>query len=158
MFKNVPQIKKNVVRMQVKHLLNVISITKLRYQKKNLPHGCFHNLATSAANYFRVRTKGEKQQRYKKLKHIRCFNIINIAECWWEIGCTSDGSVINQCWSMHYPVGTFSQMALFGLWAACYVSRTCEKVICKCQCFSLFDIQQWIPPWRDSAKCWLLRL
>ena len=82
MFKNVPQIKKkNVVRMQVKHLLNVISITKLRYQKKNLPHGCFHNLATSAANYFRVRTKGEKQQRYKKLKHIRCFNIINIAEC-----------------------------------------------------------------------------
>ena len=60
MFKNVPQIKKNVVRMQVKHLLNVISIEETTLSKKNLPHGCFHNLATSAANYFRVRTKGEK--------------------------------------------------------------------------------------------------
>ena len=30
---------------------------------------------------FRVKTKGEKQQHYKKLKQIRHFNIINIAEC-----------------------------------------------------------------------------
>ena len=32
-------------------------------------------------NDLRVRTKGGKQQRYKKLKQIRYFNIINIAEC-----------------------------------------------------------------------------
>ena len=30
---------------------------------------------------FYVRTKGGKQQHYKKRKHIRYFNIINTAEC-----------------------------------------------------------------------------
>ena len=37
---------------------------------------------------FRVKTMGGKQQRNKKLTQIRYFNIINIAECWCEIGCT----------------------------------------------------------------------
>ena len=32
-----------------------------------------------SANDFRVRTRGGKQQHYKKLKQIRYFNIINIA-------------------------------------------------------------------------------
>ena len=44
------------------------------------------------ANYFRVRAKVENEQHYKKLKQIRYFNIINIA----EYRCTSEGSVINQ--------------------------------------------------------------
>ena len=34
-----------------------------------------------SANGFGVRTKGGKQQYYNKLKQIRCFNVINIAEC-----------------------------------------------------------------------------
>ena len=34
-----------------------------------------------SANDFRVRTKGGKQQYYNKLKQIRYFNVINIAEC-----------------------------------------------------------------------------
>ena len=40
----------------------------------------FINLQLSA-NDFRVRTKGGKQQLYKKLKQITYFNFINIAEC-----------------------------------------------------------------------------
>ena len=34
-----------------------------------------------SANGFWVKTKGGKQQHYKKLKQIRYFNIINIAKC-----------------------------------------------------------------------------
>ena len=31
-----------------------------------------------------------------------------------------------------------------GSWTTCYVSATYEKVdLCKCQCFCLFDVQQW---------------
>ena len=37
-----------------------------------------------SANDFRVKTKGGKQQHYKKLKQIRYFNIINTAEFWWR--------------------------------------------------------------------------
>ena len=81
-----------------------------------------------SANYLRVGTKGGKQQHYKKLKQIRYFNIINIAECWCEIGYTSEGSVINKSWSTQFPVALFSQMALFGSWTTCYVCVKCEKV------------------------------
>ena len=35
-------------------------------------------------------------------------------ECWCEIGCNSDGSVINQSWSTQFPVATLSQMTQFG--------------------------------------------
>ena len=58
------------------------------------------------ANYFRVRAKVENEQHYKKLKQIRYFNIINIA----EYRCTSEGSVINQSWSTQFRIATFSQM------------------------------------------------
>ena len=34
-----------------------------------------------SANDFRVRTKGRKQENYKKLKQISYFKIITIAEC-----------------------------------------------------------------------------
>ena len=62
----------------------------LSYQKRISPVYFFKILQVSA-NYFRVRRKEEKQQYYKKLKHIKYFNIINIAGCW----CTSESSVIN---------------------------------------------------------------
>ena len=75
-----------------------------------------------SVNDFRVRTKGGKQQHYYKLKQISYFNIINIAEC------TSEGSVINQSWSMQFPVATFSENALFDSWTIWYVSATWEDV------------------------------
>ena len=84
-----------------------------KLSKKNLPHGCFHNLATFC-KWFSGKNKGKKQQHYKKFKQIWYFNVINIAECWCEIDCTSEGSVINQSSSMQLPVATFFQMALFG--------------------------------------------
>ena len=82
----------------------------------------------SPANDFRLRTKGEKQQHYKKPKQIKYFNLINIAKWRCENGCTSEGSVINQSWSTQFLDATFSQMALFGSGTIWYVSATCEKV------------------------------
>ena len=49
-----------------------------------------------SANAFQVRTKGGTKQHYKKLKQIRNFNVISIAECRCKTNCTSDGSVIKQ--------------------------------------------------------------
>ena len=51
---------------------------------------------------FLVRAKAGEPEHYKKLKQIRYFNIINIAECWCEISCTSEGSVMNQ--SLKYAI------------------------------------------------------
>ena len=59
-----------------------------KLSKTNLPLGCFIVLQLPADD-FRVRKMGGKQQHYKRLKQIRYFNIIDIAECLWEIGCTS---------------------------------------------------------------------
>ena len=81
-----------------------------------------------SANDFRVRTKEGKQQHYKKLKQIGYSNIINIAECWREIDCASEASVINQNSSTQFPVATFPQMVLFGSRTTCYISAMCEKV------------------------------
>ena len=78
-----------------------------KLSKKDLPHGCFHNLVTFC-KWLSGKNKGKKQQRYKKLKQIWYFNVINIAECWYKIGCTSKGSVINQSSSTQLPVTTFS--------------------------------------------------
>ena len=50
------------------------------YQKRISSMDVFMILQFSA-NDFRVRAKGGKQKHYKKLKEIRYFNIINIAEC-----------------------------------------------------------------------------
>ena len=75
----------------------------LSYQKRISPKDVFKILQLSA-NDFWVWIKGGKQQHYQKLKQIRYFSIINIAECY----CTSKGSVINQSWSMQFPVATFS--------------------------------------------------
>ena len=51
---------------------------------------------------------------------------------------------LTKVWSTQFPVAKFSKTALFVSWTARYASATCEKlVICKCQCFYPFDIQQW---------------
>ena len=67
---------------------------RFKLSKKICPIDVSINLQLSTDD-FQVTTKGGKQQHYKKLKQIRYFNIINIVECWYEIGCTADGSVIN---------------------------------------------------------------
>ena len=59
-----------------------------KLSKTNLPLGCFIVLQLPADDV-RVRKMGGKQQHYKRLKQIRYFNIIDIAECLCEIGCTS---------------------------------------------------------------------
>ena len=79
-----------------------------KLSKKNLLHGCFHNLATFC-KWFSGKNKGEKQQHYKKLKQISYFNFINIAECWCEIGCTSEGLTKVQVRNfplLHFPDGS----------------------------------------------------
>ena len=141
------------------------------YQKRISSMDVFINLQLSA-NDFRVRAKGGKQQLYKKLKQIRYFNFINIAECWWKIDCTSEGSVINQSWSTQFPVATFCQMALLGSWTTCYVSATCKWVghmsmpmllsfqnsaMASFILSTTLSVTAISPRW-DSAKCQLLRL
>ena len=49
-----------------------------------------------SANDFRVRTKGRNKTTLQETLSVRYFNIINIAQRWCEISCTSEGSVINQ--------------------------------------------------------------
>ena len=50
----------------------------------------------------------------QETKADQILNILNIAECWCEIGYTSKGSIINESWSTQFPVDTFFQMVLFG--------------------------------------------
>ena len=80
-----------------------------------------------------VKAMGVKQQHYKKLKQIRYFNIINIAECWCEIGCTSEGSVINQVEVGNVVLLHFSKGLCFVHGELVMSLRYVKKVtICKC--------------------------
>ena len=58
------------------------------------------------------RKQGQENKHYNKRKQIRYFNIINIAERWCEIGCTSKTSIINQSWSMQFRLAIFFWMTL----------------------------------------------
>ena len=118
----------------------------LHYQKRIYPMDVFIIMQLSV-NDFRVRKMGRKQQHCKKLKQIRYFNITNITEYWCEIGCTSEGSIINRSWITQYLLAIFSQrfpnsQMVYGQLA---MSLRCMKrlVLYKCQCFCLFDVQQW---------------
>ena len=118
-----------------------------------------------------VENKQRKQQHYNKCKQIRYFNIINISECWWEITCSSEGKVeVHNFSLLHFSRWLcliHGQLAM----SLRRVKEVCNMVICKCQCFYLFDIQVWsvlsqVPlsvsqkfyPWRASARCQFLRL
>ena len=68
------------VRLTNVQEIGLLSNSFLSYQKIISFMDVFIILQLSAKD-FRVKTKGEKQQHYKKLKQIRHFNIINIAEC-----------------------------------------------------------------------------
>ena len=72
--------------MQVKHFLNVISINKLRYQKRIPLMDVFIISQIPRREHLRRKllsseSKGRKTTALEELKHIRYFNIINIAEC-----------------------------------------------------------------------------
>ena len=118
-----------------------------KLSKKNLRHRCFHSLATFCKGFL-----GENK------------GTINIAECWCEIDCTSEDSVIKQSWIAFSQMFPNFQMVHGQL--AMSLRRMKTSVICKCQ---FFDIQQWsvlsttfsvteISPRRDSAKRQLPRL
>ena len=87
----------------------------------------------------------EEQHHYKKRKQIWYFNIIKIAESWCEIGCIYEGSIINQSWSMQFPVANFSKMALFDSWAIwCLCDMWKGRSYVNVNVFCLFNIQQWL--------------
>ena len=86
-----------------------------------------------STNDFRVRIKGGRQQYYKKPKQIRCFNVINIAECWWEIFCTSKESIVNQSCSTQFPMVHFPRwLYLFHGQLVMSLRYVKSLVICKC--------------------------
>ena len=68
------------VRLTNAQEIGLLSNSFLGYQKTISLMDVFIILQLSAKD-FRMKTKGEKQQHYKKLKQTRYFNIINIAEC-----------------------------------------------------------------------------
>ena len=75
------------------------------------------------------RKQGQENKHYNKRKQIRYFNIINIAERWCEIGCTSKTSITNP--KLKYAV------------SSSYIFLDDSTWLYKCQCFCLFDIQKW---------------
>ena len=74
-----------------------------KLSKKNLPHGCFHNLATFCKWF------SGKNNNITKNSNRPDILTFNIAKCWCEIGCTSEGSAVNQSWSTQFPAATFSR-------------------------------------------------
>ena len=68
--------------------------------------------------------KGKKTRTLQETQADQIFHIINIG----NFRCTSEGFLINQSWSMQFPVATFSKLAVFGSWTTFYVSARYEKV------------------------------
>ena len=115
----------------------------LSYQKRISPMNVFIVLQLPIDD-FRVRTMGGKPQHYMKLKQIRYFDIINIAECWCKIDSTFEGSVISQVEVGNIALLHFSKwLCLVHGQLAMSLRHVKRSVICKCQCFCLFIIQQW---------------
>ena len=110
--------------------------------------------------WFSGENKGRKKQHYKKRKQIRYFIIINTAECWYIIGCTSEGSVRSTDGSLLF---------MNNLVCLCDVWKGRPYVNAKASLSSIFNIgqsylnlllslSQKSPTQWDSAKCQLLRL
>ena len=110
----------------------------LSYQKRISPTYLFIVLQLSAKD-FRVRAKGRAQQHYKKLKQIRYFKIINISECWCEIGYTSEGSIINQSWITNFPLLHFSKLFMDNFLCLCDVWKGRSYVNVKFSASSIFN-------------------
>ena len=98
-----------------------------KLSKKNIPMDVFIILQISA-NDFRVRTNGEKQQHYKKLKQMRYFCIISIADSWRYIGCTYEGFVINHSWSAVFIHQNTKSCACLNIYS---ILEKCSKALLK---------------------------
>ena len=126
----------------------------LRYEEMTSPINVFTifqlvELCASVANDFRVKTKGGKRQHYKRLIQIKYFNIISIAECCCEFGCTSEGSVINQSWSTQFPPCFIFQGG--SIWFMDNLLYLCD--VWECQSY----INGKVSASQFSFKCYFLR-
>ena len=97
-----------------------------------------------SVNDFRVRIKGRKQENYKKLKRSDILSLLALLSADVKSAVLLMVPSLTKVEVFNFLLLHFPTWILFGSWTTCYVSGTCEKVhICKCQCFSLFNIDQW---------------
>ena len=107
----------------------------------------FLEVYSSTANDFCVRTKRGKEHYYnkrKQIRHINVFNIINIL-----ILLSADAKLAVLLWVpstqvrnlplLHFPRWFCFVNVLFAM----SLRSVKRSVICKFQCFCLFNIQQW---------------
>ena len=104
----------------------------------------------SAANYFLVIKKRGKQHYYKKYKRIRYLNIFNIINILTLLSADAKSVILLRVLPLtkvevpnflllHFP----RWFCLVNGQLAMSLRRVKRSVICKFQCFCLFDIQQW---------------
>ena len=74
----------------------------------------------------------ENNKKRKQIRYLNIFNIINILQCWVII-------TISRCYVV--PDSPIWLMDNF-LYVYMYLQSVKRSVICKFQCFCLFDIQQ----------------
>ena len=126
--------------------------TSLSYQKRITPMGVFNfsTLYVSTANDSWVRIKVGKQHYYKKGKQIGYLTIFNIINILTFLSTDGQSALLLRVPSLpKIEVRNFS-LLYFPRWfcvvygqLAMSPRRVKKSVICKFQCFYLFDIQQW---------------
>ena len=139
----------------------------------------FLKVHASAANDFWVRTKRGKQNYYKKRKQIRYLNIFYIVNVLTLLSADMKSAILLRVPSLtrveernfrllHFP----RLFCLVNGQLSMSLRRVKRSVICKFQCFWLFNINNGqfylkcnflhhrnpLPPLKDSAKCQLPRL
>ena len=109
--------------------------------KKNLPHGCFHNIVTFCKSFL-GKNKGKKQQHYKKVKHM--LTLLTL------LSVNAKSTVLLKVLSLtkvqvhNFPLLYFPKwLYLVYRQLAMSPRHVKRSVIYKGQCFCLFDIQQW---------------
>ena len=110
----------------------------------------FLEVYTSAANDFRVRKKRGKQHYFKQRKQIRYHNIFNIINILTLLSPDAKSAILLRVPSLTKVEVRNFRLLHFSRWfclvngqLAMSLQRLKRSVICKIQCFCLFDIQQW---------------
>ena len=128
--------------------------TFLNYQKGISPMDVFIScnfleVFTSTANDFRVRTKRGKQHYYKKHKKIRYLNIFNIISISTLLSADAKSAILLMVSSLNKVEVRNFRLLYFPRWfclangrLGISLRRVERSVICKFQCFCVFDIQQ----------------
>ena len=106
--------------------------------KKNLPHVSFHSLATFCKG-LSGESEGTSTTALKETQADRYFKIINISECWCEIGYTSVGSIINQSWITNFPLLHFSKWFMDNFLCLCDEWKVRSYVNVKFSASSIFS-------------------